>query len=77
MHRKEIKNDILFFAGDNLFNTSCEVLSKISTEILKKNVVVRFHGEPGVVRQSACLYSMVCLFLHNIKFDCLTFSFLL
>lgn len=57
MHGKEIKNDGLF-AGDNLFNTSCEVLSKISTEILKKNVVVRFQGEPGVVRQSACLYSM-------------------
>lgn len=37
------------FVGDSLFNTSCEVLSKLSTEILKKNVVVRFQGEPGVV----------------------------
>lgn len=46
---KIIQNGI-FTAGDTLFNTSCEVLSKISTEILKKYVVVRFIGEPGVVR---------------------------
>ena len=39
--------------GDDLFNTSCEMLSKINTEILKKNVVVRFEGEPGVVRCSS------------------------
>ena len=45
-----LKNIILTcITDDNLFNTSCEVLSKISTEILKKNVVVRFQGEPGVV----------------------------
>ncbi|XP_028411052.1 E3 ubiquitin-protein ligase HACE1-like [Dendronephthya gigantea] len=44
------KNVIEIKRGDSLFNTSCEVLSKISTEILKKNVVVRFLGEPGVGR---------------------------
>lgn len=40
-----------FFLPDSLLQTSCEQMTGKTAERLKKNVVVRFTGEEGMVRR--------------------------
>ncbi|CAN0226672.1 unnamed protein product [Lampetra fluviatilis] len=48
VHRPVSEGDVLLVHRDSVFESSCEMVSKVSQEKLKQGIAVRFHGEEGV-----------------------------
>ncbi|XP_006815383.1 E3 ubiquitin-protein ligase HACE1-like [Saccoglossus kowalevskii] len=48
VHRPPVDDDVLLVHRDSLFNSSCEVVKKASSEKLKQGIAVRFSGEDGM-----------------------------
>ncbi|XP_078001440.1 E3 ubiquitin-protein ligase HACE1-like [Glandiceps talaboti] len=48
VHRPPIDDDVLLIHRQSVFNSSCEVVRKISANKLKQGIAVRFSGEEGM-----------------------------